>query len=384
MFKTIVFNPNAPSKAIVFIVLLFALKGCNQNPSELQEPVPEISISVVPDIGTIHTTFEFRAAIILDGDTTNTQGYRVRWDWDGDKVYETPWLDSLTARHLYGEQGKKALEVQIQSPSGETFSSSSSIYVQQLIPISSAQTGVDLEYPDWSVDGSNRIAFTSSLQSHGRYRIAILQYPGGMYDLVTPDGTDSYLPEWSRDGNRIAFTTGGGLGILDLVTGTRTLFPDTFDERPSWSPDGRYIAYGNLLYDLADSITSSLPFAADIAWSPRGDMMALGGLDTLTIVAFPGYAVLQKHRVPRAGFKVEWSSNGRWISLGGRVSNDNETLFYLFDYADAKLYSWRPDGLRLAQYPTWSQDGTLLAFEVMDQGANSYAIWAIQFPQDLY
>jgi hypothetical protein len=383
--RAAIWNRNVPLKTVFLSVLLLALASCKESPNEPQEqePAPQISISVVPDIGTVHTAFEFHLTIVVNGDTVNGQGYRVRWDWDGDGSFDTQWLDSLTAEHLYSELGRKAPEVQVQSPSGNTYGSSSTVYVQETIPILTPQSDELFEEPDWSRDGTNRIAFSYRLGSHGWLRLAILHYPQGTFDIVTPDGTESYLPEWSGDGKKIAFSTRGGLGILDVVSGVRTIFPPTFDQRPSWSPGGRYIVYGTLLYDLADSSTSSFPFFADVGWSPDGNRMALISYGTLTIVAFPGYAVLQQYQVPGGGFKVEWSPNGRWISLGGGVLAPHSN-FYLFDLASTRIYSWRADGIAGAEYPTWSGDGALLAFEGRDAKTLSWGIWAIRFPQDLY
>jgi Tol biopolymer transport system component len=88
----------------------------------------------------------------------------------------------------------------------------------------------------------------------------------GVY-LVRPDGSKpmpidggAYDPAWAPDSRRLAYVTGGGIVIKDVVTGrTRTLVPDltasVFPKfaSPEWSPDGRTIAYlyGNpLLHEL--------------------------------------------------------------------------------------------------------------------------------------
>lgn len=373
---------NIPS-IIVFAVLLLALPMCKQNPSEPQFK-GDIVVSVVPNIGTIHTTFEFRVHIVVNGDTAEAQGYRARWDWDGDKDYETPWLDSLTAQHLYGVLGKKMPEVQIEAPTGGTSLSSTPVYVQDLVPIWTGNPNEPNQEPDWSRDGSNRIAFVIRNPGVNSLfpRICVLQYPGGTITFVTPDSTFCYSPKWSFDGKKIAYTNGGGLAILDLITGLRTNFPYTFDQHPQWSPNGRYIAYGNSLYDLTDTSTSEIPFNTwpGTAWSPDGSKLAVLNPGELTIVKFPGFDQIHKQQVPRDIYGIEWSANGRWISLGG--PNDWRKNFYILNLETNKVYSWRPDGLGGEGDASWSQDGTLIAFSTRVGGG--YSIWAIRFPEDLY
>jgi Tol biopolymer transport system component len=86
----------------------------------------------------------------------------------------------------------------------------------------------------------------------GIFRVFV-QTPGGNFLPVSPAGLESYAPSWSPDGRRLAFQTGGG-GPLG---GILTVAPDGSDARravaappggawvraPAWSFDGRWIAY---------------------------------------------------------------------------------------------------------------------------------------------
>jgi Tol biopolymer transport system component len=98
--------------------------------------------------------------------------------------------------------------------------------------------------PDWSPDGE-WIAFTGG---------------DGLY-VVRPDGTDrkrvlahdgSYVRGWSPDGTKLAFddvreSPGEGIevGVLDVETGERTNLSrqQGHDLAPAWSPDGTKIAF---------------------------------------------------------------------------------------------------------------------------------------------
>jgi hypothetical protein len=111
---------------------------------------------------------------------------------------------------------------------------------------------------------------TAVWSPNGRWIAYQPEPTGGSFfgvDLIRPDGSkpmpidqSAYDPAWAPDSRRLAYVTGGGIFVRDVVTGrTRTLVPDltasVFPKfaSPKWSPDGRTIAYryGNpLLHDL--------------------------------------------------------------------------------------------------------------------------------------
>jgi Tol biopolymer transport system component len=148
---------------------------------------------------------------------------------------------------------------------------------------------------------------------------------------------------------RIVFSTtddvyvvnGDGSGLRRLTTGAAQEFD------PSWSPDGRRIAYR----------VESGPAAADIY------VMNADG---------------SGQRRLASGISPAWSPDGAWIAYG----DDQGNISVMRPDGSA---SRRVPGTEQGEYPTWSPDGTRLAF--MDSlflpstrggtSANDYEVYAI-------
>jgi len=104
----------------------------------------------------------------------------------------------------------------------------------------------DARQPDWSPDG-NSIAFQSN--RNGLIHIWVAKRDGsGAHELTTGDFEDRE-PHWSPDGTRIAFSSdrSGNYDIWDVTVANGQLHQITRnpanDFAPSWSPDGKEIAF---------------------------------------------------------------------------------------------------------------------------------------------
>jgi len=104
----------------------------------------------------------------------------------------------------------------------------------------------DARQPDWSPDG-NRIAFQSN--RNGLIHIWVVNRDGSGAREVTTGDFEDREPTWSPDGKRIAFSSdrSGVYAIwdLDLDTGAmRQITKNSANEfAPSWSPQGDEIAF---------------------------------------------------------------------------------------------------------------------------------------------
>jgi dipeptidyl aminopeptidase/acylaminoacyl peptidase len=157
-------------------------------------------------------------------------------------------------------------------------------------------------------------------------------------EALTPGGFDESAPAWSPDGQQIAFIRRHGNGDLDKMANrdvfvidakagaqARRLTTTTADEggRPSWSPDGRLIAY-----QLGDEVKYSAYDQDRLAVIPSAggqsrtltdslDRPVSGGTwsvdgKNLTFVVVDDRAQYIA-RVPAAGGRIEKLTNGRRV-----------------------------------------------------------------------
>ncbi len=118
-------------------------------------------------------------------------------------------------------------------------------------------TGLDgVLTPDFSPDGA-KIVFSGI--DGGRSNLYTITLETGEIEQTTNDDFTQRDPSWSPDGRRIAFTTEYGPGtdmqkllfsdyriaVLELDTGRYTVLPNSFGNNisPQWSPDGSKLAY---------------------------------------------------------------------------------------------------------------------------------------------
>jgi Tol biopolymer transport system component len=384
------------------ILFVFTLLGCEDNGNN---PTRDwnISISVLPDIGT--TTTEFKPDVTVIGEMDSIlekTGFQFRCDYDNDGLFETDWLDTIPATPAYSQTGKHTINILARDLNGYLDTAACDIYVQELIQITPTNTSGHVQGNiDWSKDGTNRIAFDMTGNDPGSFRsIFIFKYPNGEFTQVSfnPDTTGYYgdqFPEWSPDGNKIAFYGEDGLDLVDLNTGARTnIRQDGNHIMLSWSPNGRWLFYWNndaetIIYDFTtDSTEVFFDEEYFVGWSPDGNKIAtckMGAWDNsiVKIIDFSSRNVLQEFAVPTHGYKLDWSPDGRWISLG---FDYRYNAGFILDIETGRVYSWTPGNLIAVWYPSWSEDGSLLAFEALEEieGMNTWtSIWAITFPEEL-
>ena len=160
-----------------------------------------------------------------------------------------------------------------------------------------------------------------------------------------------------------AFGIGGRL--LDLIQGAPG--PPQVAGTPTWSPDGRMIAFNSLSHDgpggydvyvmNADGsdqrrLTRDVSFHA---WSPDGQKLAFDGNGDIFVMNADGSGQRRLTRTPEYNSSVAWSPNGRKLAFDG-----NGDIFVMnADGSGQRRLTRAPghDG-----FPAWSPDGRKIAF----------------------
>ena len=150
--------------------------------------------------------------------------------------------------------------------------------------------------PSWS-PGGKRIAFVSGRDRN--LEIYVMDTNGRNQRNLSNNPVNDRHPSWSPDGKHIAFTSSGDRKIADLHANWQIYVMDTDggnrrnltknasrDENPSWSPDGKRIAFdsyrdGNHEIYVMDTdgknqrnLTNNPSKDRDPSWSPDGKRIA--------------------------------------------------------------------------------------------------------------
>ncbi|MFI0813051.1 hypothetical protein [Streptomyces echinatus] len=207
---------------------------------------------------------------------------------------------------------------------------------------------------------------------------------GGTPVKLTHTATVSdVMPSWSPDGKRVAFVRYGSGGAIDGIWTMNTTggglkaVPGTKGASdPAWSPDGKRIAYAKPVgtqREIYVADTDGTPAtrlthtAADDlhpTWSPDGQYLAFNRADA------GGHSRVMRIRLSTlAQTAVTASGSHDWTP---DWSHGNRIVFSRVDSSGfAHLYVVRPDGTGLHRitasrsndkYPSWSPDGRRLVF----------------------
>jgi TolB protein len=184
---------------------------------------------------------------------------------------------------------------------------------------------------------------------------------GSGYRLLRPRDTGREVdrdPSWSPDGRRIAFVretvqSGGNPGQIYVMNADggsrRRLTRGTTDSEPAWSPDGRYIAF-----ERDGSI-----------WRMRADGKRKRVL-------------LHWSRTIEFDYPTR-SPSGREIAVVGTTPTKGPEAYH------TDIYIARADGSHLRRVthlvsavdPAWSPDGTRIAFSTNHFNSEEYELWLV-------
>lgn len=188
-----------------------------------------------------------------------------------------------------------------------------------------------------------------------------------------------------------------GIWVTDLTGKSRALLAtDTSAlQAPAWSPDGASLAFTLVLPDHIEidvmnadgsgrkRILNGQKNSRDPAWSPDGQRLAFAsgpdGRDTILVMNRDGSNVSVLTSSQWDDGEPAWSPNGQLIAFTSLrdppVNNVSWRRLFLMNADGSNVQRVAPDRDLVAFSPSWSPDGTQLAFEARPSSAGPSGIY---------
>jgi len=226
---------------------------------------------------------------------------------------------------------------------------------------------------------STQIAFVTT--KNKAKEIAVIDYDGYGFKLLTSNKSLNLSPRWAPDGKRIAFTSylagNPDLMILSLNDKKTVRFSSYqgLNTAPSWSPDGKKIALtlardGNPeIYTIEvnsgklQRLTNHLAIDSSPSWSPDCREIVFtsdrSGSPQIYIMAAEG------GNTRRLTFSGSYNDSPAWSPKGDRIAfvsrNENQFHIYTID-VNGENQMCLTDGSGNNENPSWSPDGLRIVF----------------------
>jgi len=99
--------------------------------------IPPVALfSVTPTVGTVLTTFTFDATPSYDN-ADPPAALQVRWDWENDGIWDTPYSFSRITQHQYSHPGPFTIKLEVKDTGGLTGTYDQSILLMNTPPVAS-------------------------------------------------------------------------------------------------------------------------------------------------------------------------------------------------------------------------------------------------------
>ena len=255
----------------------------------------------------------------------------------------------------------------------------------QLVPSTNA------EDPAWSPDCS-RLVYTQNASLW-----TVNNDGSGARKLVHHDGAYLHSPVWSHDGTRIAYVRGRNdengqwsshiwTVNIDGSHNNQRTEGDVIDRWPTWSPDGKRIAFERLTGSGRDedgnrldsdrhivvmtsfgnkpkALNESGHWEQSPAWSPDGSQLAYHTNGFVVVSDTDGSNARRVHAAVYFAGGLSWSPDGTRIAFTRGDGTQSSIVIADIDGPDEEVVF--DEGLRTLA-PRWAPDGQRIAFHTID------------------
>ncbi len=221
----------------------------------------------------------------------------------------------------------------------------------------------------------------------GFWQVWVYDAAVGRSRQVTISRSDKRLPAWGPEDTLVARTNNDELCRIALEPAVETpLFPQYWPIAEAvWTPDGRRAAFVRVRTDMADAasvwiadqegsrplrVTPVSGMEVNPSWSPDGRRLAYAaghGLRSydLYLVSLDDGVLTRLTENEHQEFFPAWSPDGRWIAFSTDRTGDFEIWRMAADGTQARQLTESP---ALDSRPTWSPDSRHIAFATNRRG----------------
>ena len=187
-----------------------------------------------------------------------------------------------------------------------------------------------------------------AMEENGYSQLFAYQPGASPFIRLSRGAWDDIQPALNPDGRHLAFASNRSgrweLYLLDLITGELSQITDSpeYDGAPSWSPDGRWLAYESYLGEG-------------------------GGLEIFIRPLDGAQEPIQLTDDPGADFDPSWSAQGRQIAFVSTRSGVNDIWVADLDKVDERFTNVSRNNQQIESHPSWSPDGSQLVWSAIGQ-----------------